>query len=103
MTIPMPEPDIFDGTRLDGSIASHGYSAATLEAYAAAKVREALERAESQIMKMHDQAVKARVHPDQAEEGWNDSCADRAIALGEAVLAIRSIIPPLPGPVEPTT
>lgn len=72
------------------------------EAYADARVREILGRAESQIMKMHEQAVKARVHPDQAEEGWNESCADRAIALGKAVLAIRALLPPLPGPATAT-
>ena len=43
--ITMPKPDIFDGVRLDGSIASHGYSTSRMESYAAAKVRKALEEA----------------------------------------------------------
>ncbi|WP_442592512.1 hypothetical protein ACSBPU_12995 [Parapusillimonas sp. JC17] len=41
----MPEPDIFDGLRLDGSIASHAHSSANMDAYADARVREALEQA----------------------------------------------------------
>lgn len=90
MTIPMPEPDIFDGTRLDGSIASHGYSAATLEAYADAKVREALELA-------------AQTCENQGRATTTLDGESFYIALGQAARAIRALIPPLPGPVEPTT
>lgn len=63
------------------------------EAYAAAKARAALEEAEAILTGMYTDAVKARVPEAEDEQGWNASCADRAIAIGEAVLAIRALIP----------
>src|SRR5690625_3471162 len=105
MTIPMPAPMVEVDKQIVSSELQYTYLAPSgglehgtylsttdqAEAYADQRVKQALELAELQIMKMHEQAVKTRVHPDQAEEGWNESCADRAIALGEAVLAIRAL------------
>lgn len=68
------------------------------EAYALTKVREALEQAEKRILEMHERYVKARVPPSEDEGGWNTSCADRAIALGEAALAVRALLPAKPKP-----
>src|SRR5690606_15671459 len=58
MTIPMPEPVILRTVMPDDYRYGHvyGFTRRQVEAYAAAKVREALELAESQIMKMHEQA-----------------------------------------------
>lgn len=63
------------------------------EAYAAAKVREALEVMESMLTSMYTDAVKARVPEAGDEEGWNSHCLERALALQEAVLAIRALSP----------
>lgn len=64
------------------------------EAYAAAKVREALEEAA--------QACEARIgqhSPGMTPEDVED-CDEEARLCAAAV---RALIPPLPGPVEPTT
>lgn len=41
--VDLPHPDLFDCVKLGGEPVSHGYSTAQMEAYAAAKVREALD------------------------------------------------------------
>ena len=115
--VTMPEPtaeirivgnvSIFDltpvGKQRGLSVGQKFITTTQAEAYADARVREALEQAEAKLMEMHEHAVKSRVPPDEDEDGWNTSCADRAIALGEAGLTIRALIPQLSGPVEPTT
>lgn len=89
--VTMPQPE-FPGVMV-GGIPRYLFTGNQMESYAAAKVREGLEEAEAKLMEMHEHAVKSRVPPDEDEDGWNTSCADRAIALGEAVLAIRALLP----------
>lgn len=66
------------------------------EAYAAAKVREALEEAQVILTGMYTDAVKARVPEGDDEEGWNSHCLERALALQDAVLKIRALLPSTP-------
>lgn len=85
--VTMPEPDIFDGTRLDGSIASHGYSTAKVEAFAAAKVREALEEAAKVCDAYFNEITEPRSNP------YYDGALDAADILEQR---IRALIPSTP-------
>lgn len=105
MTIPMPEPVAYrskDQPYLFGLSAPTGSSerwdglitTTQAEAYADARVREALEAAA--------QACEARIGqhaPGMTPEDVEDCDEEARLCAG----AIRALIPPLPGPVEPTT
>ncbi|KAA0910651.1 hypothetical protein [Pusillimonas sp. ANT_WB101] len=62
------------------------------EAYSAARVREALESAQSILMEMYTEAIKARVPESEDEEGWNESCLERALAISDATMKVRALI-----------
>jgi len=64
--VTMPDPDIFDGVRLDGSIASHAHSPANMEAYADARMREALKTLDRKL----DEAFSKLQSYDKADDFW---------------------------------
>lgn len=63
------------------------------EAYATARVREALAEVESKLESMQTAALKERVPESEDEQGWNTDCIARALALNQAILEIRTITP----------
>src|SRR5690606_16950178 len=64
------------------------------KAYADARVKEVLEEAQRILTGMYTEAVKARVPEDEDEEGYNQGLLERALALTDATLQIRALIPP---------
>lgn len=108
MTIPMPEPVAYlyeyeDGQKvLTSSLdAIQRSSKAWLpmitttqaEAYADARVREALEEVNQVLEGLYTEALNARVPEDEDDEAWNITCLARAQSISQAQLKIRALIP----------
>lgn len=67
------------------------------EAYAAAKVREALEEALAILKGMYTAEIQAREpEGEENEEGWNLSRLERALALTNAAIKVRALLPSTP-------
>ena len=108
MTIPMPEPvamigSVYQLLWLGGSVAeiskrtgatvgSHLITTTQAEAYADARVREALEEA----LQLTSRRTMHLPHYSDFDRGY-------AEGRSSAAMEIRALLPPLPGPVEPTT
>jgi hypothetical protein len=118
MTIPMPEPVAWitneslyglkaGRTNSKGAVpvhASRSYVAKTplitttqAEAYAAAKVRAAMK---SLLHTMNGHGRAARERFGESGKPYDEG---RRTAYEQAAAEVRALIPPLPGPVEPTT
>lgn len=63
------------------------------EAYAVARVREALEEADQALETLYTEALNARVSDDEDDEAWNLTCLARAQSLSQAQLKIRALLP----------
>lgn len=82
--------------RLDVKVGDWLITTTQAEAYANARVREALEAVESTLESMQTAALKQRVPEDEDEGGWNGDCIASALAISQAILEIRTLLPSTP-------
>ena len=85
--VKMPEPEVlYTTTNRDGDpLRVRGYTSAQMEAYAAAKVREALECVSREVHNV--------LHPANPREDWTQYAYIREEAAHDAESAIRALIP----------
>lgn len=64
--------------------------------YAEAVRRETLEKVQRILNGMYTEALKARVPEDDDDDGHNQGCLERALALTDALLQVRGLIESTP-------